>query len=95
MELITLLMAHLLCNEMAAVQTLPKSKVQECTANFERVKIGLNPDLSWQEYQALAPSLQAEVSVKSYQYYVDWKAENAGKYLEMVKEAKMLVNANM
>lgn len=95
MELITLIMAHMLCNEMAAVQTQPKNKVQECTTNFEQVKIELNPELTWEEFQALDPSLRAEVSVKSYQYYVDWKAENTDKYVEMVKDAKKLVKASM
>lgn len=95
MEVIALLMAHVLCNEMAATQVLPRHRVMECSANFEQVKIGLNPDLTWKEFQTLAPSHRAEVSVKSYQYYIDWKAENMSEFRKMVQDAKMIIEAAM
>ncbi len=93
MELIALIMTHVLCNEMAATQVLSASKALECSANFEQVKIGLNPDFTWEEFQALDPSERAEMSVKSYQYYVDWKAQNISEFRKMVKDAKMTLKA--
>ena len=91
MKLTALLMAHILCNEMAATQILSEEQSATCSANFELVKITLNPNLNWDEYQNLIGTERSEVSVASFQHYLDWKAMNAETYNKMVEQAKTLV----
>ncbi|MBX2870150.1 MAG: hypothetical protein KTR18_15825 [Acidiferrobacterales bacterium] len=91
MKMMTLLMAHILCNEMAAIQILSEDQSATCSANFEQVKISLNPNLTWDEYQNLIGAERSEVSVASFQYYLDWKARNRETYNKMQEQAKTLV----
>ena len=91
MKVITLLMTHVLCNEMAAIQLMTFEESTTCSANFEQVKVALNPNVTWEEFLQLEQSERSEVSVASFRYYIDWKVTNPDTFKAMKEDARALV----
>jgi hypothetical protein len=75
--LFSLVFAHLLCNALAADQLLPPREAYFCSANFEDLKVALNPDLTREAFDRLGSVERAQVSVDSYRHYTAWLAQNA------------------
>ena len=75
--LLSMIFAHLLCNAIAEDQPLPPNEAYFCSANFEELKVTLNPNLTLEEFHRLKLEERAKASVQSYRYYKAWLAENA------------------
>ena len=73
---LSMIFAHLLCNALAQEQPLPPRETHFCSANFEELKIALNPNLSQEAFERLEPVDRAKASVASYRYYRTWLDEN-------------------
>lgn len=95
MKLIALLITHILCNETAAMRVMPPGESAECSANFEQVKVALNPNLTWDEFLLLDEEQRARVSVESFQYYRTWKEKNPALHTAVTESARSLVQASM
>lgn len=90
-QLMALLTFHLFCNAVAEMGPLSHGEAHECSANFEELKVALNPNLSMRDYDRLSPRERAEAGVASYRYYRAWVVENAALYDHLKAQADLNV----
>ncbi|MBW8640752.1 hypothetical protein K1W69_26410 [Hoeflea sp. WL0058] len=88
---LSMLFAHLLCNALAAEQPLPPREATFCSANFEALKLGLNPDLTMEAFARMDARDKAQASVASYRHYRIMVRENAHLVSVMQKSIVPLV----
>lgn len=94
-EIMTFLVVHSLCNSIALQGPLPIDQATKCSENFERLKIALDPDVSWEEFSSFSPEKRNAYSVAAYAHYVRWQTENAERYRRLTKGADLMVRAGI
>ena len=89
-QILSLLTLHYFCNAVAETTPLTWEEANLCVANFEELKVLLNPEIAMPEFEGLATPDRAKVSVESYRYYREWVAGNPALVEQLKAEARII-----
>ncbi|MEM7720596.1 MAG: hypothetical protein AAF222_15470 [Pseudomonadota bacterium] len=85
-ELLTLIVTHIACSNMAAERPLSIQEVQYCSAVYQEIKLAFVPGLDRAGYTQLAAQQQHSVNLEGYRAFYKWRVENPStvQHLERV-----------
>lgn len=94
-DFFALLVVHALCNAKAETMVLSAPEANQCSENFDRLKISLHPNITVEQFQSMEPSQRAKLSVEAYAYYRRWIGANAEIYAQLNAGARLMATAGM
>jgi hypothetical protein len=85
-ELLTLIVAHIACADMAVERQLSMGEVRACSAIYQEIKLAFVPDIDTRSYGRLSMAEQHAVNMAGYMAFHEWRVDNPGtlRHLERV-----------
>lgn len=90
-ELLTLIVTHIACANMAETRPLSMQEVQYCSAIYQEIKLGFVPGLDPETYVRLSPEDQHAANKEGYLAFHTWRIDNPGtvRHLERVARGEV------
>lgn len=90
-ELLTLIVTHIACADMAAERPLSMSEIQFCSAIYQEIKLGFVPGVDAHRYSGLSLAEQHAVNMEGYMAFYEWRVDNPGtlRHLERVARGEI------
>ncbi|MEM9844519.1 MAG: hypothetical protein AAF965_06940 [Pseudomonadota bacterium] len=85
-EILTLIVAHFACADLAIERPLTVSEAQYCGAVYQQVKLAFVPGVTSEDFVELSAAERHAVSMSGYRAFYTWRTENPDRvsFLERV-----------
>ncbi len=87
-ELLTLIVAHIACADMAETRHLSMQEVQYCSAIYQEIKLAFVPGIDTATYMQLPTAEQHEINTEGYLAFRAWRIDNPGTVAHLERVAR-------
>lgn len=90
-ELLTLIVTHIACSDMAVERQMSMQEVQYCSAVYQEIKLAFVPQIDMQTYVRLPAEDQHAANIEGYMAFREWRIDNPGtvRHLERVARGEV------
>lgn len=90
-ELLTLIVAHIACSNMASERPLSIEEVHYCSAVYQEIKLAFVPGMDRETYTTLSTEAQHSANMEGYIAFHEWRIDNSStvQHLERVARGEL------